>query len=141
MSLGYRRPLEATDLFKLSQDRGAAYIADKINASFDRRQKVAEEYNQRLANGEVRPGVWRNVVWTMKGNRDERLKKWREVDGRKRASLTWAINDSVKWWFWSGGFLKVVGDIAQVTSPLIVKVRYFTSFLLKFHFIQFPGYN
>lgn len=122
MSLGYRRPLEATDLYKLSPDRGAAYIADKINASFDQRQKTALEYNQKLANGEVRAGLWRNIVWTVKGNRREREKKWREVDGRKKASLTWAINDSVKWWFWSGGLLKVVGDTAQVTSPLLVKV-------------------
>lgn len=122
MSLGYRRPLEATDLYRLSSQREAAYIADKINASFDRRQKTAGEYNKRLASGEVPTGLWRNIIWTLKGNRKEREKKWREVDGRKRASLTWAMNDSVKWWFWSGGLLKVVGDTAQVTSPLVVKV-------------------
>jgi hypothetical protein len=123
MALGYKRPLEATDLYKLSPDRGATYIADKINASFDRRQKQAEEYNKQLANGEVRPGLWRNIVWTVKGHKKERERKWREIDGRRKASLTWAINDSVKWWFWSGGLLKVVGDTAQVTSPLLVKVR------------------
>lgn len=126
MSLGYRRPLEATDLYKLSADRGAAYVADKINASFDRRQKEAEEYNNRLADGQVSAGLWRIIVWTIKGNRKEREKKWREIDGRKKASLTWAINDSVKWWFWSGGLLKVIGDTAQVTSPLVVKVSNFT---------------
>jgi hypothetical protein len=123
MSLGYKRTLEATDLYKLSPDRGAARIADEINASFDCRQEKAMEYNRRLANGELQPGLWRNIIWTVKGNAKERERKWREIDGRKKASLTWAINDSVKWWFWSGGLLKVIGDIAQVCSPLVVKVR------------------
>ncbi|KAF5382133.1 hypothetical protein D9615_004305 [Tricholomella constricta] len=121
LSLGYARPLEAPDLYKLQANRGAAYIAERINASFDRRYKEAEEYNTRLANGEVRPGWWKNVVWTFSGRRQEKEKKWREVDGKRKASLIWAMNDSVKWWFWSSGLLKVVGDTAQVTSPLLVK--------------------
>lgn len=41
---------------------------------------------------------------------------------RKRASLTLAMNDAVFVWFWSSGVLKVLGDTAQVTSPLLVKV-------------------
>ncbi|KAF8072009.1 ABC transporter [Lyophyllum atratum] len=121
LSLGYARPLEAPDLYKLPADRGAAHIAEKINASFDRRHKEAEEYNVRLANGEIRPGLWKNAVWALSGRRQEKEKQWREVDGKKRASLVWAMNDSVKWWFWSSGLLKVVGDTAQVTSPLLVK--------------------
>jgi hypothetical protein len=36
--------------------------------------------------------------------------------------LVLALNDSVKWWFWSAGLLKLVGDTAQVTSPLVMKV-------------------
>ncbi|KAF9466563.1 ABC transporter [Collybia nuda] len=121
LSLGYARPLEAPDLYKLQPDRGAAYIAERINLSFDRRQKEAQEYNTRLANGAIRPGIWKVVVWTLSGSRAEKEKKWREVGGKKKASLVWAMNDSVKWWFWSAGLLKVVGDTAQVTSPLLVK--------------------
>lgn len=109
-------------MYRLQPDRGAAYIADQINASFDRRQKEAREYNARLASGEIRPGIWKTVVWTLSGRRAEREKRWREVEGKKKASLVWALNDSVKWWFWSGGLLKIAGDTAQVTSPLLVKV-------------------
>lgn len=58
----------------------------------------------------------------MSGDRQEKERLWREKDGKKKASLTWAINDSVKYWFWSAGALKVLGDTAQVTSPLLVKV-------------------
>ncbi|RDB25853.1 Oligomycin resistance ATP-dependent permease YOR1 [Hypsizygus marmoreus] len=122
LALGYARPLEASDLFKLQPHRGAAAIANKINASFDRRQLEAEEYNKLLANGEVRPGVWKLVKWTFgPGSRKEKETKWRLGGGRKHASLAWAMNDSVKWRFWSAGLLKVIGDTAQVTSPLLVK--------------------
>ncbi|KAM6504236.1 ABC transporter [Amanita muscaria] len=31
------------------------------------------------------------------------------------------MNDSVKWWFWSAGIFKVIADVGQVTSPLVVK--------------------
>ncbi|KAJ6630974.1 ABC transporter, partial [Mycena sp. CBHHK59/15] len=120
LSLGYARPLEATDLYKLGDNRRSAYIAERISASFDRRHKEATEYNARLANGDIKPG-WRAVWWTLRGSRIEREKRWREVDGKRKASLVWAMNDSIKWWFWSGGALKVVGDTAQITSPLVVK--------------------
>ncbi|KAG6832807.1 hypothetical protein H0H92_009426 [Tricholoma furcatifolium] len=121
LGLGYARPLEAPDLYKLQGHRSAAYIAEEINASFDRRYKEAQEYNARLENGEIGPGLWKTAVWTLSGRREEKEKRWREVDGKKQASLIWAMNDSVKWWFWTGGILKVFGDTAQVTSPLLVK--------------------
>ncbi|KAF8624506.1 hypothetical protein AX15_005822 [Amanita polypyramis BW_CC] len=120
LTLGYARPLEASDLYKLQDHRGAARIANLINESFDRRVEEAAEYNAQLAKGEISPGL-KGLWWSITGNRQEREKKWREVDGRKKASLVLAMNDSIKWWFWSAGILKVIGDTAQVTSPLIVK--------------------
>jgi len=122
LTLGYARPLEPSDLYKLQDHRSAARIASLINESFDRRVKEAAEYNGRLARGEISPGL-KGLWWTIRGVRQEREKKWREADGRKKASLVWAINDSIKWWFWSAGILKVMGDTAQVTSPLLVKVN------------------
>jgi hypothetical protein len=123
MALGYARPLEATDLWKLQGHRSSAVIAEKISASFDARKKKADEYNERLASGEIKPGWRKKVWWTVKGKREEREKEWREKSGRKSPSLVFAMNDSVKLWFWSGGILKVTADTAQVTSPLVVKVR------------------
>ena len=122
MTLGYARPLEAPDLWKLQEHRSSEVIANAILDSFDARRKKADEYNTRLANGEIKPPLKLRLMSALRRDGDVRLKKWMEKDGRKQPSLTMAINDSVKWWFWSAGILKVVGDTAQTTSPLILKV-------------------
>ena len=124
LSLGYTRPLEATDLYKLQSERGAGYIADQITESFARRVKIANEYNEKLANGEIKPGL-KTLWWTILGNREAKEKKWRDETGRKKPSIVLAMNDSIKWWFWSAGLFKVAADTAQITSPLVVKVRFY----------------
>ena len=121
LSLGYARPLEASDLYKLTEDRSATRYANAILTAFERRRKEAAMYNERLANGQIGPGV-KSLWWSIRGVRAEREKAWREKDGKRKASLILAMNDSVKWLFWSAGILKVIGDTAQVTSPLVVKV-------------------
>ena len=123
LALGYARPLETPDLYKLQDERHAAVVAEKIVQSFQRRLDLANAYNRRLLDGEISPG-WRSLWWTLRGNRADREKRWREKDGQKRASLVWAMNDSVAWWFWSAGLCKVTADTSQVLSPLIVKVRH-----------------
>ncbi|KAJ3775268.1 ABC transporter [Lentinula raphanica] len=120
LTLGFHRPLEASDLYKLQDDRKAAFIGEKIATSFERRRKEAKEYNEALEKGQISPGL-KAIWWTLRGNRAEREKQWREKDGKKRASLVMALNDSVKVFFWTGGLFKVMGDTAQVTSPLLVK--------------------
>ena len=121
MRLGYSRPLEATDLYKLQDDRASGVIADKIIRSFEERKKKADEYNTRLANGEISPGLKR-FWWSIRGQRQEREKEWREKTGKKKPSLTRAANDSVFWFFWIGGVFRLISDVSLITSPLLVKV-------------------
>ena len=124
MTLGYARPLEASDLWKLQDHRSAGVIAETILSSFDaRRKRRPTSINTRLANGEIKPPA--AFARSCRGcvvMGEERLKRWKEKDGKAQPSLTWAMNDAVKWWFWSSGVLKVIGDTAQITSPLILKV-------------------
>jgi hypothetical protein len=122
MTLGYARPLEAPDLWKLQEHRSSEVIADAILQSFEARRKRADEYNVRLANGEIKPPLKLRILSLLRGDREKRLKRWREKHGKKHPSLAWAMNDSIKRWFWMGGLLKVIGDMAQITSPLLVKV-------------------
>lgn len=129
LRLGFARPLEAADLWKLQTDRSSQSIAEKINASYERRVLVAKEFNERLERGEIGPGV-KGIWWSIRGNRREKEKEWKEAN-KKKASLVWAMNDSVKWWFWSAGLFNVVSNVAQITSPLVVKV--FVVFLLLYH--------
>src|SRR6266403_2230232 len=125
ITLGYTRPLEAPDLWKLQDHRSAGVIAKIILSSFDSRRKKAEVYNARLANGEIKPPLNLRVMSWLRGDGEERLRRWREKDGKAKPSLTLAMNDAIKWWFWSGGVLKVIGDTAQITSPIILKVDTF----------------
>lgn len=122
LTLGYARPLDPEDLYKLQDPRNAKVIGDKIIASFERRRAKADAFNERLEKGEISPGL-KSLWWTIRGNRKEREKQWREVHGKKRPSLVLAMNDSVAWWFWTGGVMKCLADSAQVLSPLLVKVR------------------
>ena len=121
LQLGYSRPLEATDLYKLQDSRSSGVIAERIIRSFEERQKKAAEYNSRLASGDISPGL-KAVWWSIRGQREEREKEWREKSGKKRASLTLAVNDGVFWLFWSGGILRLISGIASTASPLFVKV-------------------
>ncbi|KAG1734117.1 ABC transporter [Suillus lakei] len=125
LSLGYARPLESSDLYKLQEERGALPIANAILTSFKTRQSKAAEYNERLTKGEISPGL-RGLWWSIRGVRAEREKQWREKDGKRKASLILAMNDSVFWWFWSAGVLKVIGDTAQITSPLVAIINFAT---------------
>ncbi|KAJ6602805.1 ABC transporter [Mycena vulgaris] len=119
LSLGYARPLEAYDLYKLQDERSAAVIGDKILESFARRRQLADAYNAQLSDGTIKAG-WRAVWWTLKGDRARREKEWREKTGKRQPSLIFAMNDSVKWWFWTSGILKLFSDVAQITTPLII---------------------
>ncbi|KAG8707593.1 hypothetical protein FRC11_007314, partial [Ceratobasidium sp. 423] len=120
LSLGYARPLEAPDLWKLQDSRSAEVMSNRILESFERRKAEAEAYNERLKNGQVGPGL-RGVWWSLRGERAKREQQWREKDGLKKPSLMLAMNDSVKWWFWSGGICVLISGVAQVCSPLLVK--------------------
>ena len=121
LRLGYSRPLEATDLYKLQDDRSSGAIAEKIVRSFEERQRKAAEYNSRLANGKISPGL-RGVWWSIRRRRQEREKEWREKTGKKKASLMLAVNDSIFWVFWSAGISRLLSGVALTVSSLFVKV-------------------
>jgi hypothetical protein len=108
LNLGYGRPLEITDLWKMDAWRHPDVYADKILTSFERRHAAAQTYNARLASGEVSPSLRQKIWWTLKRDRKAREKRWREIDGKRKASLILAMNDAVKWFFWPGGVFRFV---------------------------------
>ncbi|KAH9856552.1 ABC protein [Lenzites betulinus] len=130
MSLGYQRTLQATDLWKMDESRESGVLGDKLDQAWARRVKAADEWNQRLANGDVKPSAFTRVKWSAralrgKGTYAERRaaleQRWRDTDGRKEASLAWALNDVFGRDFWFGGAFKVIGDTSQLMGPLVAK--------------------
>jgi ATP-binding cassette subfamily C (CFTR/MRP) protein 1 len=121
--------------------RESRVLSAKLDASWARRVKEAESWNLRLLNGEIQPGLLRRTIWALRGKEAKKVaeKKWREVEGRKEASLAWALNDTFGLDFWLGGLYKVcifastvvgltraemtqvLGDTSQLMGPLLVK--------------------
>ncbi|KAI0649348.1 ABC protein [Trametes meyenii] len=130
MSLGYQRTLQATDLWKVDESRESGRLGTQLDEAWARRVLAASEWNAQLANGEIQPSALKRAKWSLqalrgKGSYSERRAaleaQWREVDGRKEASLAWALNDVLGRDFWFGGLFKVVGDTAALMGPLLVK--------------------
>ncbi|EJU01052.1 ABC protein [Dacryopinax primogenitus] len=115
MTLGYQRPLQATDLWAMDDSRKSELLSSKLTAAWERRVRDAEEYNARIDRGEIR------VTSAMRLK--SKLLSWRSEDatGRKVASLAWALNDVFGIGFWAGGLFKVFGDTAQLMAPLLSK--------------------
>lgn len=121
LSLGYARPLEPPDLWKLQESRSAHVMSNRILENFEQRKAQADAYNERLRSGQIKPGL-RAIWWALKGDKAKREQEWREKSGLKKPSLMWTMNDSIKWWFWSGGVCVLISNVAQICSPLLVKV-------------------
>lgn len=109
-------------LWRLDPSRESAPSAERLLLAFSRRRAEADEYNARLAAGDVKPPVFKRAKWALsKGQRSDKEQEWRIKDGKKKASLAWSLNEGVALFFWTGGLFKVVGDTAQLMSPLVTR--------------------
>ena len=112
MDLGYRRTLQATDLYAMDESRSAGFLANKLEEAWACRVEKAKAYNIRLENGEIKPPLLSRFKWCItravgrKSTREEQEAKWRQ-DSRRKASLAWALNDVLGHKFWIAGAYKV----------------------------------
>jgi hypothetical protein len=124
-TLGYQRTLQATDLWRLDPSRESGLLGDKLDQAWARRVQAAEDWNTRLAKGEIRPPFIKRVKWSIQalksngaGYAEKRAaleQNWLNHDGRKEASLAWALNDTFGLSFWLGGLFKVsVNTLAHI---------------------------
>ena len=100
----------------MDESREAGRLAATLDESWDTRVKAADAWNARLDAGEIHPGFWLRCKWFFMSLRHRKSygeyskdmeEKWRSKDGRKEASLAWALNDTFGWSFWIGGGFKV----------------------------------
>lgn len=132
--LGYRRTLQAEDLNRLDEKREAEYLSAALDNAWARRCQEAVDWNAKLDNGELQPGLLKRTRWAIQASvggkgkdksygerRKALVKKWRDVGGRKAPSLAWSLNDTLGPPFWIGGVFKVVSDTRyeSITSRVI----------------------
>ncbi|KAI6039826.1 ABC protein [Pisolithus marmoratus] len=122
MVLGYQRTLQASDLYKLD-----------LEAAWKRRVKAAADWNNKLDRGEIHPSIMKRLIWAIRaipseGSGQRTYSERRRREGRKHASLAWALNDVFGLVFLAvAEFLRcarlryVVGDVAQLMGPLVLK--------------------
>ncbi|KAG8929770.1 hypothetical protein FRC02_005083 [Tulasnella sp. 418] len=123
ITLGYGRPLQATDLWKMDPDREAAVFSRRIDESFQSRLQSAGEYNDKVKHGDIPPPLSKRLLWMVLPGPSlaERTEQWRENHSYIKPSLALALNDSVKWWFWTAGAYKIIGDLATFASPILIR--------------------
>ncbi|CAA7271099.1 unnamed protein product [Cyclocybe aegerita] len=130
MRLGYQRTLQAPDLWKLDHSHTTAVLASTFDEAWSRRKASAEDWNAQLGKGIIQPNLLRRLYWFIRAMRAGRNYSrryaelddyWRQLGGRQHPSISLALNDTIGFFFWSGGMFKVIGDISQLMGPLVVK--------------------
>ncbi|KAJ4489677.1 ABC transporter [Lentinula edodes] len=120
LATGYARPIVAEDLYDLGHERAAEMFAERITQSFEKRELVAKAFNHRLDMDEVAPPLFKSFWWAITGQKKVKLAQW-ATNARKEPSLAMACNDAVFFWFWTGGFFRLLADVGTILSPLILK--------------------
>ncbi|KAF8317717.1 ABC protein [Clavulina sp. PMI_390] len=128
MMIGWKRPLQADDLWRMDASRQASLLSAKLQASWTQHVEAAKEWNAKLDSGAARPHYIRRAWWFVRtrGNaarREQRLQAWK-LKSRAKASLMMTLIDTFGFQFWLGGFLKLTNDIAQLGAPLVSKASF-----------------
>ncbi|KAB5592292.1 ABC transporter C family [Ceratobasidium theobromae] len=95
MTLGWQRPLQAPDLWRVRAEEEAA----PLSKAFD------EAWAKRVARAKTR----------------SKHQKWWFGGGDNEPSLALTLNDVLGRRFWIGGLYKVIGDVSQLMAPLLTK--------------------
>jgi ATP-binding cassette subfamily C (CFTR/MRP) protein 1 len=82
-----------------------------------RRRLAVEAWNAALDDGSYKPSHMKKMWWKTKKS----VFRLGTGDGKNHVGLAGALSDTFFYQFWSGGVIKVFGDVAQVTSPLVTK--------------------
>lgn len=99
--------LQIGDLWKMDASRQSHRLANKLNDAWRIRLEKADEFNSRLDNGTIKPGVIRRGWWRLRtrGNNEAQvhlLEQWLKAS-RKTPSLVFSLNEVFGWDFWVGG--------------------------------------
>lgn len=111
MRAGYTRPLADSDLWQQPDERSARIYGQRILDAFEKRRAVP-----------ARAPLLKRVKWTLSLKGPKYVRRM-ENDWKAsyKPSLVLALNDTVFWWLWSAGILRLFADAGQICSPLLVR--------------------
>lgn len=102
LRIGYSRPLQADDLYDLPSSRLVGHHAERLEQRWTTRHKANKELPQQSKR------IFSLGIFG----------KGRQTD---TTVLTFALNDICFRWFWLGGLFKMLGDVTQIVSPLLIR--------------------
>ncbi|PVF95679.1 ABC protein [Serendipita vermifera] len=127
ISLGYRRPLEVGDLWKMDPGRESGYLSELLNISWLQEQEEMTNMKRDVDAGVLQPPRLKRIVWSLRtmfrGQPEPEvpLQSWKQEQIEKQPSLVKVLFSVFGKRFWLAGFFKVVSDTSQITAPILVK--------------------
>ncbi|KAF9372450.1 hypothetical protein CPB97_001258, partial [Podila verticillata] len=112
MTLGSKRPIEKEDIWELTEQRRASYVATRFREFWAK--EVAKHKESVIEAERIEAEI---ALATSASGKLIKTKKPRIYQPK----LWKAINNTFLWQFWSAAVLKVTGDSLQVFQPLVTK--------------------
>jgi hypothetical protein len=103
-------------LWKVDISHTSGFLADKFSQSWTRRNREADDWNEGLEKGLLKPSVFLRLTWFLRSitagpkyavRRSTLEKNWQEISGKRKACIFLALNDTIGLFWWSGGMFKV----------------------------------
>jgi ATP-binding cassette, subfamily C (CFTR/MRP), member 1 len=126
ISLGYRRPLEVGDLWKMDPSRESGHLSRLLDIAWSQEQDRMTHIRRDLIEGRSKPPFLYRLTWRIKATFDCQYETltadWQKRQEEKSPSLVRALFSVFGRKFLLAGLFKVVSDTSQITTPILVKV-------------------
>ncbi|KAH7104385.1 cadmium ion transporter [Auriculariales sp. MPI-PUGE-AT-0066] len=127
LKVGYSRPLEENDLWQVNESRRARVLGDRIESKYE--QQIAKRRRNNNASSAATPDI--------ENGRQSTADPQASPPSSSSKDLQLAVYYAFLTEFWTSGALKLIGDVATVTTPLVSQA--FLTYLTKAYLHQrFP---
>ncbi|KAK0186449.1 multidrug resistance-associated ABC transporter [Armillaria mellea] len=124
LTVGFSRPLEKEDLWRLPQKHTTGSITDDVEINFYSRcppEQRPVHLRHKLPNDVEDLQVLQGIVKLMM-KKSHPIPKRCQRRTKYDSSLTKALHRTFLIRFWAGGFCKLAGDTLKTTTPLVTKL-------------------
>jgi ATP-binding cassette subfamily C (CFTR/MRP) protein 1 len=126
MQIGYRRPLEVGDLWKVEPSRESHILSQQLNDAWLEEQKRANDRKTHVNTGVAQPNTFVRLYWYLKviiGHSVSTSKeRWKMKEEARSPSLVKAMSSVFGRRFMLAGLFKFMSDMSQITAPILTRV-------------------